>query len=365
MEEHYSGFSQGNDDGRAFRYVGVPELEAFRLNAKVLGKTVTLVGTLQLLDRDSAQDMLSRQYGQQRTANNAHVDRLAQAMYAGEFIDAVVNPIFISDTGKLLDGQHRLLALTQTNKTIPFLVVEGLPEETFVYIDQNKTRSAKDAVKIGGVRNASKVASVAKLIYQLMEGKTRNPRNELIVRMVEDHPDLEQSVAQAEAMSDNTHITTSVGGTLYFLYSRWWPEECKKFFDVLNFGDQNILAQRNHPITRLKTKLKKVYRERRTSGRSVGLLESAVQGSHGGTVVYDGRWRIMMYIQQAFKSYRTGRRGHYPQWSWSEDQGIIDEIAELCRKTVTLRSSYSDAPIVRTGRTMGIQTLEELDDLPY
>ena len=313
-----------------------------RWEAKVLGKTVTMDATFRLLNAADAQDMLSRPYGNQRTLVQAHIYRLAQAMRAGEFIDAVINPIFISDTGLLLDGQHRLEALKQTDCTIPFFVVEGLPEETFVYIDQNRTRTSKDALKIKGVRNPEKVQSVAKMIHQLMEGKIRSPRNEVISRMIDDYPDLEQAVSHAESMRDSTQITTAVGGTLYFLYTRWWPEESKKFFDILKYGDQDILSQSQHPITRLKKKIKKMMASARTIGTGPYLGSwQVIQGSDGGKVVYDNRWKLMMFIHQAFTAYRTGKL-----LRWKEDRSTIDDIADMFNKTITLRNSYTDTRIV-------------------
>ena len=314
MEEHNNGFKR-----------------TMKWDTEVLGKRIVLDATFRLLDKYSAQDMLSRQYGNQRTLNKAHTDRLAEAMHAGEYIDAVINPIFISDTGNLLDGQHRLTALSQTNQTIPFLVVTGLPDDIFVYIDQNKTRAAKDVVKIAGVSNPAKVAAAVKLIHQCMEGRARTPRNELLYRMIQDYPDIEFAIAKGESMHDSTYIPTSVGGTLYFLYKRWWPEECKQFFDILQYGDQDILSQSQHPITRLKNKLRHLYNK---VGKRFGDLY-ALPGSHGGKVIYDHRWQVMMFIHQAFKSYRTGKR-----LIWREDQSTIDEIGELCKKTVTLRHSY-------------------------
>lgn len=316
--------------------------KAIRWTTPILGKPMEIEARFELLDKDSAQDILTQPLSWQRTCNKAHVNRLAQAMRAGEYIDAVINPIYISDTGKLLDGQHRLTALTQTDLTMPFFVVRGLPEQIFIYLDQNKSRSVLDAVKIGGVRNPGKVAQIATLIYQLMEGRTAKPRNEMLYRMVEDYPDIEEGVAKAGVFHDTVHIPLAVGGTLYFLYSRWWPEECKKFFDLLIYGDQAILSNNQHPITRLKAQLLRFYKN--YQGSKVG-ERYAIQGSHGGWIVYDQRWKAMMFIHQAFKAYRTNK-----QLRWKEDHNTIDEIAELCRKTITLRNSYTDAPIASVAK---------------
>ena len=320
-------------------------------DAEILGDKVLMRASFEFLDRVTAQDILSRPYGNQRVRNEAHVDRIVEAMNAGEFIDAVINPIFISNTNKLLDGQHRLVALTHTNKTIPFFVVRGLPEETFVYIDQNKTRSAKDTMKTGGVRNAKGVATTAKLIYQIMEGKSRIPRNELLLRMAEDYPDLEDSVARAASMAEATHITTSVGAALHFLYSRWWPQQCDNFFNSLQYGGP-VLQKIHHPITRLSVKLKRDWKK---AGGKGGSYTPAIQGTSGGAIVYDQRWKSMMEIHQAFMAYVTNK-----QLRWKEDQATIDELGELFRRTITLRHSYSE---MKNGEALeDVNQFHEFDD---
>ena len=329
MEEHNNGFTK-----------------PIKLVLDILGQSTGINATIEYIDKDSAKDILSRQYGNQRTLRKAHAAKLAEAMNAGEFINALINPIFISDTGKLLDGKHRLEAVCLTNLTIPFMVVRGLPEETYVYIDQNKTRAAKDAVKIAGVRNPDKVAAAAKLIYQCIEGRTALPRHEVLVRMIQDYPDIEPAIAQAEAMRPAIYVPTSVGGVVYFLYSRLWPEECKQFFNLLQYGDQDILSDSHHPITKLKTKLRRMHHE---TGARPGMLYS-IQGSHGGRIVYDNRWKIMMFIHQAFEAYRNNKG-----LRWKETYHAIDELCYLLATVVTLRHTPAAPPNI----------LVEAEDLPF
>ncbi len=141
----------------------------------ILGKPTDMTAKIEFIDKAAAEDLLSRPYGKQRTLAQSLVDKLAQAMNTNEFIDAIVNPIFISNTGKLLDGQHRLTALTHTNKTIPFLVVRGLPEETFVYFDQSRPRAAKDALRVRGFATQARWLPLQSYCINLWKGSLTFP----------------------------------------------------------------------------------------------------------------------------------------------------------------------------------------------
>ena len=309
------------------------EYKILNWDTTILGKPTEMTASIEYIDKTKASALLLLPYGQQRSLTKSMVDKLAQAMNADEFIDAIVNPIFISNTGRLLDGQHRLTALTHTNKTIPFLVVRGLPEETFVYFDQNRPRAAKDALKVRGIRNADKVAAVTKLLYQLMEGKSSVPRNEVLDRMVEDYPEIESAVAKAESMTDATHIITSVGATLHFLYSLEYPETYSRFFDLLQYGGEEMKNSK-HPVTRPTKKINDEWKK--SGGRRMQGDYWAARGTNGSKVVYDNRWRAMAFIHQAFMAYATGKHS----FSWKEEQSVIDSIGQLCRKNIVIRYSY-------------------------
>ena len=301
----------------------------------ILGKPTEMTASIEYIDKTKASALLLLPYGQQRSLTKSMVEKLAQAMNANEFIDAIVNPIFISNTGKLLDGQHRLTALTHTNKTIPFLVVRGLPEETFVYFDQNKPRAAKDALKVRGVRNADKVAIVTKLIYHLLEGKSSVPRNEVLDRMVEDYPAIESAVAKAESMGDTTHIITSVGATLYFMYSIEYPEIYSRFFELLQYGGEEM-KNGKHPVTRLVKKLNEEWKK--SGGRRMQTDFWTARGANGLQKTYDTRYKVMSYIHRAFMAYATGKHS----FSWETDTlSTIDSISQMCRRNIAIRNSYN------------------------
>ena len=305
-----------------------------RWDTTILGTRADMTAAIEYIDKAKATRLLSLPYGQQRSLTKSMVEKLAQAMNANEFIDAMVNPIFISNKGRLLDGQHRLTALTHTNKTIPFLVVRGLPEKTFVYFDQNRPRAAKDALKVRGVRNADKVAIVTKLLYHLLEGKASVPRNEVLARMVADYRAIEDAVAKAESMGDTTHIITSVGATLYFMYSIEYPETYSRFFELLQYGGEEMKNSK-HPVTRLVKKLNEEWKK--SGGRRAQTDFWTARGTNGSQRTYDTRYKVMSYIHRAFMAYTTGKHS----FSWDTDTlSIIDSISRMCRRNIVIRHSY-------------------------
>lgn len=57
--------------------------------------------------------------------------------------------IFSSDSGDLYNGQHRCTAIVETGVTVPMIVVYGCTEDMIANIDQGKSRSTADAIKLG------------------------------------------------------------------------------------------------------------------------------------------------------------------------------------------------------------------------
>jgi len=301
-----------------------------------LGKPIEVTMAVESINKERAQQILSKPYEKQRSINKALIDKLVQAMNADEFIEAIPNPIYISETGKLLDGQHRLTALTQTNRTMQFLMAYGLPESAFVYFDQNRPRSLRDALQTSGVANAEKVATATKLLYQLIVGKLNAPRNEVAVRMVRDYPRFEEAVTFAQSISDNTHIVTSVGAVLYFLYAVNYPEACETFFDILRHGDRDIFKRPRHPITVLSAKLNEEWKKVKT-GRRYDAVPSTP--AYSGHAEFESRHLLLSWIHQAFMAYATGKISL--KWEpVANTPTILAEIGSMARLTVRVRYDY-------------------------
>lgn len=82
-------------------------------------------------------------------------------------------PVIISNDGVLSDGQHRCLAVAETEVAVPTLIVFGVEPDTRVTVDQNVTRNAGDYLQMRSRPNARTAAAIVRLrlAYEANEGK--------------------------------------------------------------------------------------------------------------------------------------------------------------------------------------------------
>lgn len=163
--------------------VGVPpiptieEREAIdRLTARAASGTVEMVQmtpgmALALLERNQ----------QNRPVARSRVEVYARDMVAGAW--QVNNQgIALGADGRLFDGQHRLLAVVRARRTVPMLVVSGLPDTVRGTIDQGRLRSLGDNLRIlDGETDGTRLVSWFKSIEQLTTGKPK-PLSHAIIR---------------------------------------------------------------------------------------------------------------------------------------------------------------------------------------
>jgi hypothetical protein len=112
---------------------------------------------------------------------------------------------FDSD-GNLIDGQHRLWAVRDSDATIEQLVVRGLPPETQDYIDTGQRRTMGHVLQIKGEVDPNVLAASAVLLWQwehankfdnLAMAGARNISHAEQLRVIDRNPDLRDAVAFA------------------------------------------------------------------------------------------------------------------------------------------------------------------------
>lgn len=134
-----------------------------------------------------------------RPISDAHVQRLMDEMIAGRWqYNGEAIKWSIDDV--LLDGQHRMTALSQMPDdfgALPFLVVRGLATECQDTMDQGRTRSASDQLNIDGLtnHNDSRIVAGAIRVYidwqsgALFKDRASNRvSNPMIIGWAKDHP---------------------------------------------------------------------------------------------------------------------------------------------------------------------------------
>ena len=166
-----------------------------------------------------------------RALNSIHVDELAREMKSGRWkING--DTIRISDTGKIIDGQHRLVAVVKTGITIQSWVIEGLPDDVFDTIDLNKRRSGGDTLGCMGEINAYRLNSALILVDKYMTGRVEKSvsySNSEIKELLLKYPKLRDSIQSK--VKGKKLILPSVMDACHYLFSQKNPDEAHFFMD--------------------------------------------------------------------------------------------------------------------------------------
>lgn len=80
------------------------------------------------------------------------------------------DPIRVSVTGRLLDGQYRLNAVIQSQTTQKFTVIRGLPNESQPFMDVGKRRSPGDVFSMYDVPAPGPAAALTQLLMRYERG---------------------------------------------------------------------------------------------------------------------------------------------------------------------------------------------------
>lgn len=154
--------------------------------------------------------------------------------------------IRFSETGVLLDGQHRLAAIIKSGVSIETLVVTGLPDSVFDVIDVGARRSAGDVLDIRGYKNYNTVAAAAKM-YFVWEAHgnpfhgtapSSRPTIRQIEHVVDENPGLKEAVKLATASRwAKKYITPGMGAFCFYVFGQSAYADCvESFYGVLDTG---------------------------------------------------------------------------------------------------------------------------------
>lgn len=109
---------------------------------------------------EMASEMLRKNEGNRKITPSAS-NFLVKQMQQGKW-RFTADAIQFSDTGRLLDGQHRLDAVVKSGTTQKFLVAYGVPDDHQSVIDTGKNRSAGDVLFMHGIHNHTIAAALIK-----------------------------------------------------------------------------------------------------------------------------------------------------------------------------------------------------------
>lgn len=144
----------------------------------------------------------------QSNTNNRNVKRWTVEQYARDMSAGrwamTGDPIRFAPDGRLLDGQHRLMAVVKSQVAVEMVVIRGLDPSSQIVMDIGPSRTGGDALKLTGHRSVNQLASVAKLATHWIRG-------EIKVSHVSLKPLSTAEIAAAVEADPTLDVATAVG----------------------------------------------------------------------------------------------------------------------------------------------------------
>lgn len=179
-----------------------------------------------------------------RSVRNIKVSQYASDMAAGNW---VLNgePIIVAKDGNLNDGQHRCLAVIESNATIPVAMLFGVDRSTRLTVDQGAMRTAADFLAMDGVPNAAMSAAIARMVlaYERSGGKNLNDSGKITSAAVRQRVADDAEIAAAATFGHtNGHYSRnfaagSIVGFVYYTLNRVNHDDAKLFMERVCRGD--------------------------------------------------------------------------------------------------------------------------------
>jgi len=120
-----------------------------------------------------ARAWLSQNHDQQRNIRENRIERYASQMSKGLW-KISSDGIAFDTNGKLINGQHRLQSVVESDEPEWMLVVWNLDPETKKYIDEGIKRTPSDTLTVHGFEDPMHVAAAVRLVIFWRQGNLRH-----------------------------------------------------------------------------------------------------------------------------------------------------------------------------------------------
>lgn len=245
---------------------------------------------------DIAGDWLSRP-STNRRINPRTVRQYAAAMERGEW--ALNGEAIKFDTrGRLVDGQHRCIAVVQSGVTIQSLVVSGVAPVAFDSMDSGLRRAPNDVLDIHGyVNTATLAAAIRNVLTYDWYGDFANrpdritPSKQQILLAANEWPAMHESVRVSQWHGIRAfRASNALFAALHFIFSNIDPEDASAFFERLREGTGLTTGD---PILVLRERLfaNAAAKSRLTSNELAGIIIKAWNAYREGRRVKVLTWR--------------------------------------------------------------------------
>lgn len=201
-------------------------------------------GGVETINPAKAREYLRTNTQQNRALNGGRIKEFSEEMKSGRW-QLNGEPIIFDRDGKLVDGQHRLVACIQADAEFTTMVVRGVAPESFQSIDTAGVRTRRDVLSIAGEKYRTQLAAGLRLLWEWERGRPfphggshgEMLTNTQVLDYLEKHPQMRecaQYAASRKALSQL--LPQSIVTVLAFVFSSKDSTMCWTFFEALESG---------------------------------------------------------------------------------------------------------------------------------
>jgi len=273
------------------RFDGITRVPpAAHQNGKLSPPSESLKVHLEHVTPERAKKILETNEGN-RSIASAVVEKYARDMKAGAW---VLNgqTIKVGQSGRLLDGQHRLAASIKAGRGFDAIVVEGLDDTVFDTFDLGMRRSLGEILQDRREINTSTLAAVLRQAWLIKNGMLQyravSPTVAELLDLLGISPDIRESVRLSYKIRDV--VAPGLVCALHFFFAQVQKSKADQF--IARLGDGANLSEHS-PILLLRERLNK---DRASRKRDMSDAEKAA------------------IIIKAWNAYRLGRELGTLKW---------------------------------------------------
>jgi hypothetical protein len=192
---------------------------------------------------------------------------------------------------RLIDGQHRLMAVVKSGVTIDALVVDGLPSDVFDTKDIGKQRTAADTLSTHGEVNCRSLSAALLVVDKYITGRVSRRvqyTNIEIEDLLHKHPDIRRSVVLC--LRTKKLVPPSIMAGLHYLFSRKDETAADKFVSQLISGSGLVDGD---PIYVLRERIMQnsISKSKISNEYMMALIIKAWNHKRAGAMVHNLRFR--------------------------------------------------------------------------
>lgn len=201
---------------------------------------ISVIVRLQVVTPDLATEWLKDHKNRQLKSRRVRDYGIDMAKGKWEFNG---EPLIFDDKGNLMDGQHRLHAIINTNTSHIMLIVTGVKEGVFSTIDGGLSRQPLDHLHVAGYTHAALLAAALRVVDDIRSGEiTTVNRNKAygtrVIDAAEEYDGMGWCCEEAERLNRSAKLLPgSLIAGFKWVFDHIDPSLCDRFWAAILCGD--------------------------------------------------------------------------------------------------------------------------------